>query len=268
MVLLLKRNWAFAKLAILSNLEYRLNYFVDAVVQPSITCLIEVSLWSAVFISAGKTEIGGFGKDYYIAYVIWSAFIARIASNWMYEFRMIEDINNGAINNVLTRPMSFFEYYFSQFMGYKTLTLIVSIFVPIVACSFFNLPLNFARIPATLCLVFYYLIFLYLVSFITSMASFYLARIYGLTMAKNLALWMISGELVPLDIFPEPYRSLLIKLPFANGVFTPVAYLTGRIDSTQLLNGFASVTVGILICSFFAVFAWKKGMKQYTGTGA
>lgn len=268
----LRRNWAFAKLAIVSNLEYRLNYFVDALVQPSLACLIEVALWTSIFatilVATGKTEIGGFTKDYYIAYVIWSAFIARISSNWMYEFRMIEDINNGTMNTVITRPMSFFEYYFSQFMGYKIITLFVSISVPIAACLILDLPLNFARLPLALALVMYYLIFLYLLSFIVATVSFYLNRIYGLTMAKNLALWIISGELVPLDIFPEPSRSFLMSLPFANGVFTPTAYLTGRIDLQAILNGFTSVTFGIIICAIIASLAWQKGMKQYTGTGA
>jgi ABC-2 type transport system permease protein len=186
----------------------------------------------------------------------------------MYEFRMIEEINNGTINSVITRPMSFFEYYFSQFMGYKIFTLLISIVVPLFVCWALKLPLNYARLPGALALVIYYLVFLYLISFIVSTVSFHLNRIYGLTMAKNLALWVISGELVPLDIFPEPYRTTLMNLPFANGVFTPTAYLTGRIDFAALYNGFLSVTAGIIVCTIIAVFAWKNGMKQYTGTGA
>jgi len=265
---LIKRNLAFAKLAVVTNLEYRLNYFVDAIAQPAIASLVEVALWTAVFATSGKMEIGGFTKEYYLSYVIWAAFIARISSNWMYEFRMIEDINSGALNSALTRPMSFFEYYFSQFMGYKILTTLVSISVPLLACWIFDFPVSLTRLPATLLLVFYYLIFLYLLSFIVSTISFYLARLYGLTMAKNLALWVLSGEIVPLDIFPEPSRSFLLNLPFASGVFTPIAYLTGRIDHMALLNGFLSVTIGIFITALLSFFAWKSGMKQYSGTGA
>jgi ABC-2 type transport system permease protein len=267
-LILCRRNLAFARLAIATNLEYRLNYFVDAIMQPALSCLIEATLWMAIFRTSGKMEIGGFTENYYISYVIWAAFVARITANWMYEFRMVEDINSGSINSALTRPMSFFEYYLSQFIGYKFVTTLISMTIPFAVSMFFDLPVHYARIPAAFFLVFFYLIFAYLMSFIVSTASFYLNRIYGLTMVKNLSLWILSGELVPLDIFPEPLRTIMMNLPFATGAFTPVAYLTGRVGTEVLLRGYLSVGVGILILSFIATWAWRKGINQYSGTGA
>jgi ABC-2 type transport system permease protein len=267
-LLLLRRNLAFAKLAVTTNLEYRLNYFVDAIVQPALSCVIEAALWAAIFRTSGKAEIGGFTQNYYISYVIWAAFTARITANWMYEFRMVEDINSGSLNGIITRPMSFFEYYLSQFVGYKLITTAISMTIPFAASYFFDLPVLYDRIPATFLLVLFYLVFTYLMSFIVSTASFYLSRIYGLTMVKNLSLWILSGELVPLDIFPEPFRSTLMALPFASGAFTPVAYLTGRVGADVLIRGYLSIFAGILVLSFVAVWAWRKGMQQYSGTGA
>lgn len=100
----------------LSQLEYRLNYLVDAVIQPSATSLIELTLWLAVFKSSGQTLINGFPFEAYVGYAVWAAFVGRVTSTWMYEFRMMEEIDSGSINSSLVRPMSFFEYYLSQFM--------------------------------------------------------------------------------------------------------------------------------------------------------
>lgn len=150
-----KRNLAFAKLAIVSNLEYRLNYFVDALVQPSLTTGIEMLLWTALFIGAGTTEIAGYGKEYYLSYALWAAFFARICTSWMYETRMIQEIDSGSINSLLTRPMSFYEYYFSQLMGYKVITTLVSMIIPIVAVNIFLLPTQFSRLPLAFALEFY-----------------------------------------------------------------------------------------------------------------
>lgn len=264
----LKRNLAFAKLAIVSNLEYRLNYFVDAVVQPTITTGIEILLWIAVFAGATTSEIAGFPRESYLAYALWAAFFARIGTSWMYEFRMIQEIDTGTVNSLLTRPMSFYEYYFSQLMGYKFITTVISLAVPIVAVIIFNLPTDFKRLPVTIALEFYYLILVHSISFVVASSAFYLNKVYAFTGAKNLTLWLLTGELFPLDLIPEPFRAWFVSLPFSAGVFVPVGYLTGRLELSAVWQSFTSVTIGIVIVNVIGLALWKRGLKIYSGTGA
>lgn len=264
----LKRNLAFANLAIVSNLEYRLNYFVDAIVQPTLTTGIEILLWVAVFKGAQTEMIAGFTKDYYLSYALWSAFFARIATSWMYEFRMVDEVSSGTINSIIVRPMSFYEYYLSQLLGYKLVTTIISLIIPVIAVMIFDLPTNLARIPLAVLLCFYYLILVHSISFIISSMAFHYTKISSLTVAKNLFMWILMGELFPLDLLPMPWKDLVIALPFANGVFVPVGYITGRIGIETVLNGFISVTVGLVIFNVIGVYMWKKGMDSYVGTGA
>lgn len=263
-----KRNLAFAKLAIVSNLEYRLNYFVDAVLQPTLTTGIECLLWFAVFRGAQTAEIAGFTREYYLSYALWAAFFARICTSWMYETRMIAEIDTGTINGLLTRPMSFYEYYFSQLMGYKFITTVVSITIPLMAIFIFKLPTKLERLPLAFALEFYYLILVHSISFIIASSAFYLNKVYSFTNAKNLVLWLLTGELLPLDLIPEPYRHLVISMPFSAGVFTPVGYLTGRLEITAIWESFISVTIGIVAVNCLGVLIWKQGLKAYAGTGA
>ncbi len=225
-------------------------------------------MWIAIFAVAQTETIAGFSKENYLAYVIWAAFVARTTSNWMYEFRMIEEIDSGSVNGLLVRPMTFFEYYLSQFMGYKAITSGVSFLVPLVVAYSFNLPMDLRRLPAALLLMGFYLIFVLLMSFMVCTMAFYFNRIHALTVAKNLALWFLGGELVPLDMVPEPYREVLLALPFANAVYIPVGYLTGRLNEDLLLQGFASTAVGIVVLGSIATVMWKRGVAQYAGTGA
>lgn len=263
-----KRNLAFANLAIVSNLEYRLNYFVDAVLQPTLTTGIEILLWFAVFRGAQTHTIAGFTEDYYLSYALWSAFFARICTSWMYEFRMIQEIDSGTINSLLTRPMSFYEYYFSQLMGYKFITTIISMIIPFVAVAIFDLPTKFERMPLAFALEFYYLILVHSISFVIAACAFYLNKVYSFTGAKNLALWLFTGELFPLDLMPEPMKSFVIALPFSSGVYVPVGYITGRLEIASIWQAFGSVTMGIVIVNLFGAWLWKKGLSVYTGTGA
>lgn len=264
----LRRNLAFFRLAVLTNLEYRVNFFTDAILQPFCTSLIELTLWFAVFASATSTTIGGFTREYYLAYALWTAFVARIATSWMYEFKMIEEIDSGSINGLLVRPMSFFEYYLSQLLGYKFITTVISLLIPLAMITFFQLPTIYSRIPLALLLITYYLVLVHTIGFIVSSMAFHLNRIYSLTGTKNLALWLVSGELVPVDLLPEPYKTWVLDLPFCNGVYIPVAYITGRVGTNMVWHGFMTTTVGLAVFSIIAVFMWRWGLRKYVGTGA
>ncbi len=252
----------------LSNLEYRINFLSDAVLQPLAHAGIEILLWLAVFRSLGRNEIAGFSLDNYLAYVMWAPFFARAASNWMYEFRMSNEIESGSVNTILSRPISFFEYYWSQFFSYKIITTVSSLWVPLLACVYFKLPIVFSMIPWALAMMLYYLLFVYLMSFVVCCFSFHMTKTGSISMVKNLSLWTLSGELVPFDIAPEPYKSILMNLPFCHGVFTPVALITGRLGIEHFYRGITSVTYGILFLSVVCMFLWKRGVKTYTGTGA
>lgn len=222
----------------------------------------------AVFRTLGRDEIGGFKLDSYLAYALWAPFFARAASNWMYEFRMCAEIEYGTVNTIFTRPITFFEYYWSQFFSYKLITIATSLWVPIVACTYFNFPVKFEMLPWALALMLYYLIFVYLMSYVVCCFAFFMTKTSSITMAKNLALWTLSGELVPFDIAPEPYRSILMNLPFAHGVYTPVGMLTGRLGLEAFQNAMVSTTYGILILGTVCWFLWRRGIRIYTGTGA
>jgi ABC-2 type transport system permease protein len=263
-----KRNLAFAKLAIVSNLEYRLNYFIDALLQPTLTTGIEILLWLAVFKGANSEFIGGFKKENYLSYALWSAFFARIATSWVYEFKMVEEVSSGTLNSIIVRPMSFYEYYLSQLLGYKFVTTFISLIIPIVAVHIFDLPTILARLPLSILLCFYYLILVHTISFIISSMAFHFTKISSLTVAKNLFMWILMGELFPLDLLPQPWKDLVIALPFANGVFVPVAYVTGRIGHETVIQGFISVTIGLVVLNLIGAYMWKRGMDTYVGTGA
>ncbi len=237
-------------------------------IQPFITGLIEVALWSAIFTSTGLMSMNGFPRESYLAYALWAAFFSRIGSNWMYEFRMIDEIETGSVNSVLARPISFYEYYLGQFMGYKLITSVLSLIAPILIVAVISGPTKLERLPLAFSLVMYYLIFVHTMSFIVASFAFYFNRVSSFTMAKNIGLWMLSGELFPLDLAPEPFRGWLLAMPFCNAVYRPVGYLTGRLEIGSIVDGFVSSTLGLVVIAPIAVMIWKGGRRRYAGTGA
>lgn len=255
-------------MAVLSQFEYRLNLFTDAVIQPVVTGCIEVVLWWAIFHGSGITEMNGFAADSYLAYALWAAFFARITTSWMYEYMMIDEIDSGRINAILTRPITFYEFYLGQFLGYKILCAFISLLVPALVMLFIEAPVDLTKLPLAVLLGFYYLIMVHTMSFTISSLAFFYNRIHSLPAAKNFILWALTGELYPLDLLPSGFREVIVHLPFAAGTYLPVGYLTGRVATADVYQGFVSVTFGIIFFAVVGSLLWNLGRKAYSGTGA
>jgi len=265
---LCNKIYASARLALVSHLEYRFNLFMDAIVHLSFKTLVEMALWYALFTGFNKNLVAGFTRENYLAYALWAAFFSRVTTSWIYEHKMIEEIDSGTVNAILVRPISFYEFYLGQFFGYKILTSLIAIFVPLSCTYFMKLPMLVERLPLSLFLSFFYLIFVHTLSFAICSCGFFFNRVHSLTVAKNLSLWILSGELIPLDLFPHFLKVLLVFLPFSSGVFIPVAYLTGRIGFHEILLSFFHLSLSLILLSFISYFLWSKGRERYSGTGA
>lgn len=233
-----------------------------------LSAIIEVMLWLAIFRTLPSPQLGGYGIEHYLSYAICATFVSRICSNWSYEFRMIEEIETGGINATLSRPVTFFESYLSQFLGYKFMTALLSWWVPFLVVSVFALPINWLKIPQVILTLSLYLVLLHLISFSVATLAFHLTRVGSFTVAKNLGFWVLSGELIPLDLIPEPYRHYFVAAPFANAVYIPVGLLTGRVTDEIWLRGIYSILAGYVVFGLIAHHAWKKGIARYAGTGA
>ncbi len=267
-VAFLKRSLATAKIAVQRELEYRSNFVIDTLLQPSIVMVVEVLVWASVLSYSPKNVLGGFSQAHYISYALWGAFFSRIAANWMYEIFMSRDIETGSVNSILLRPISFFEYYLFQFMGYKFLCMASSFVVPISLFFLYPGTTQFSRLPLAIALCILHLCFTYFLSFSIVSLGFFLHKNRSLTTLKNISLWIFTGELFPLDLLPQSIKAIFIGLPFASGVYIPVAYLTGRVDISTVYQGFFSVSMGILVFSFSGWWLWRKGREIYTGIAA
>ena len=67
---------------------------------------------------------------------------------------------------------------------------------------------------------------------------------------------------------PKFLEKIFLILPFSSGVYVPLAYLSGRADFTLVKTGFFNVTWAIALMGIVCMLLWKKGVREYTGTGA
>lgn len=257
-----------ARLAIQKELEYPANYFADALLNPLFSSIVEMALWFGFFKYSSSNQIGNQPLEAYLSYALWSGFISRLTANWMYESLMTYEIETGRVNSILTRPISFYEYYLGQYIGYRIATSWIAFLLPICIYFFYPGTVDLSKLPLVFVIFCVYVVFAHTLSFCVASLAFFMTRTQSITFLKNITLMLFTGELFPLDLFPEGIRNIMIHLPFANAVFIPIGYLTGRIDLSMALQGLQTLVVSLFFLLIIAHFIWNQGRKVYSGTGA
>lgn len=263
----LKKNLACIKLGIINRIAYPFDFFMAIVITPLCFFMVEAAFWAGIIEMSGNEALGGFSLSYYLGYFLWQ--ILMLGSlNWRSERAMIAEINSGAVNALLLRPSSFFEYHLGQLLGQKLITVIAMVPVMVFIAWYWDLPLHIERLPLALLMGFSYVILLFSLHFAVASMAFFFDHVYSLNITKNMIIWFLTGELLPLDLLPSPLREWIIALPFSSGMYLPAAYLSGRIQLDVFLNGFVSLALGGLVFGLLARFIWRKGLQNYSGTGA
>jgi len=266
-VAFLKQNLAYIKLGILAKTQSPLNLAVGVILLPAIVFGVECAFWMGIFQASGQPSIGGFPAAQYVAYLLW--LILQLGSpNWRYERMMIMEINSGAVNAFLVRPVSFFGYHLGQLLGHKLMTVIVMLPVVIWIAWWWQLPVHFERLIPALVLGFCYLVMIHILNFSIASMAFFFDHVYSFNTTKNMIIWFLVGELLPLDLLPSPISEWVIALPFSSGIYIPAAYISGRISHEVFLRGFVSVALGCIVFGCVARLIWRRGLRIYSGTGA
>jgi ABC-2 type transport system permease protein len=258
---------ACASLSLRQQLEYRLNFAMDVLIQPSLTACIEVAIWFSL-LQSFNGQLGGYSSRDYLMYVLWAAFFARQMGTWSYDFTIASEIQMGSINALLTRPISYFEFQFFQFMGQKMVSLLFALLAPALASIWFFGGFEAERLLVAIMFGVAYLIFGFTLLFLISSLGFFMTRIHSIIVAKNIGLWLFTGEIFPLDLLPDRVAAVAKVLPTASGVYLPVGYLTGRVSWVDLQRGALGVVIGIVVTGSIAAILWRMGLRRYTGVGA
>lgn len=123
--------------------------------------LVEAAFWTGLIEASGSELLGGFPTSYYIGYFLY--LVLQLGSiNWRFERVMIAEINSGAVNALLLRPSSFYEYHMGQLLGQKLITASVMAPVIVLIAKIWDLPFHTERLPLAILMGICYVILLFL----------------------------------------------------------------------------------------------------------
>lgn len=227
--------------------------------------LIYLAVWATI---ANAGPIGSFTSGDFVAYYL--VFMAVNHLTGSIEIHTVEwEIRQGAISSRLLLPVHPAIRPLASNLCFKGIGLFVVVPGVLLLSLLFHPhfdtgPQNVVlAIAATLMAA----ALQFLIGFTIAILAFWITRADAVDQLHGMLLFLLSGQLAPLALFPGPLRALSTVLPYRYMLSFPVEVATGSLSAGGTALGFA-LQIGWLVagwCMFNLV--WAHGVRHYSAVG-
>ena len=225
--------------------------------------------WSALL--KHRTSFAGYDRTQMITYVLGKNVLRSIVFATRTE-EIASEINHGRLSSYLLKPVNFMLYTLFRDLSEKSINLVSSIIEVIGLILIFLIKLQWPQDVHT------WLLFLasiagatwlyFILSFMTGCWGFWTSESWGPRFLLELFLEFTAGVFFPLDVLPQLAQQIIKSFPSPYLVFFPLQIFLGKLNSTQIINGFLTQMFWILAISGLARRVWSKGMQNYSAVGS
>jgi ABC-2 type transport system permease protein len=227
--------------------------------------LVMLALWSAV---ARSGPVAGYSARGFTAYYLVTLLCRLLTGCWV-VWELTMEIRQGTLAMRLLRPLHPLLAYSAENLAAIPLRLVFSL--PIVAILVMTCRdqlshdwLSWLLVPPALLGG---LLILFFVQALIGTLALFVESALGL-----FQLWLgitsvLSGYLVPLDLFPPGLRQLAMALPFRFTLSFPVELCLGRLGHGQALQLFAVQWGYVLLFATGTQLLWRAGMRRFGAFG-
>lgn len=225
-------------------------------------------LWTAVF--QDRAEAAGFSYQGLLTYAVVATVFGRLT--WATpEYGVMENIREGTLSKYLIQPISYFGYYWTSRLAFRTFgTAITLPFIGVVVALVWENLLGppddwrWLAVLATLPIAF-------TLQFIFGMAlgllSFWILEARYFQFFKDTALGLFGGAVLPFSFFPANVQAIFELLPFRYVASFPVELYLGRLPANEVVLGFAMAAAWIVVLFGLTRWMWRRGLRRYVAFG-
>ena len=270
----IQKYYSVLKMSWIQTLEYRANALVGAFAIFS-GLLIEYLLLSNVFkdeIQTGSPIQNFESFNHLIIYIMMCMMVGQLKSSWHNSLMMIEEIRSGELNKYLVKPISYFPYNFMNFIGHNSLFYLVYFSIMILTLLVMGPGYLFGGVLQIIGFLIALLISVFLsysIYFCMVCFGFWFGEVRALIIAYNMFTIFLSGQLIPIQLFPDGLKQFVMNSPFRFMVDFPVSIATAKsIDPYFLFQGVVTQICWCIIMYAIGKFIYSLGVKQYESFGA
>jgi len=97
--------------------------------------------------------------------------------------------------------------------------------------------------------------------------AFFTTYIFGLKMAKSALLSFLTGQLIPISLFPVWAQEMFDFLPFSSMVYTPVMVYLGKYTGNDLAWALLKQAIWVVLLYALGSIIWKQVTKRLVVLG-
>ncbi len=231
------------------------------------TSIILVLVWSAVYLNTNTSNIGGFTLPLMYSYFFVYRAVSVIVDVDVSE-TMQNDIQSGRIAVSMIRPTDYVKQVISDTLGSVVVwSMMFSIPLLLIINVFVGMNLSASTIFTFAIELVLGMIIYALINFIIGIFAIYLTNIWGMINLVHSVISILAGALMPINLFPEPFRSMLMLLPFQMLGYTPAATLLGTVSTSYIIDSIEISILWIAILAVIAVLWWRRSFRKITSVG-
>ncbi len=228
--------------------------------------LVMLALWTSV---AQGEPVGRYGQPEFMAYFLCTFVVRQLTGSWAF-WQINFEVRSGALAMRLLRPVHPLWAYAAEGVAAMPMRLLVSLPVAVLALVLVGTG-RLAHDPASWLLwavsvAGAWLITL-LVNFVIGCASLFVESSTKLMDAWLVFFFVLSGYLVPVDLFPRPIAAAVDWLPFRYQLGLPVEIMTGAHGTRAALALVARQWAWVAAALAATAFAWRRGVRRFAAYG-
>ncbi|MDQ3694260.1 MAG: ABC-2 family transporter protein [Chloroflexota bacterium] len=254
------------RISLAEQFQYRgaiLIWLLGLVIQP----VIYLTIWSTVAESSGD-DVDGYTARNFAAYFIVAMLVNHATHTsimWEFESR----VRHGSLSALLLRPIHPIHRDIATGLAFKGLTMLVALpvagllalaFHPVVTTPFWAVLVFIPALVLAMALRF-------TVEWTLAMAAFWTTSVTAIN-RLYFAVFIFSGYVAPIDLLPEPAKTIAEVLPFRWMLAFPVELAIGRVSATEALIGITAQAAWLAAAVIALTAVWNRGIRRYSAVGA
>lgn len=237
-------------------LKYPVEVFLKLIYLP-----VQMLMYYFLWINLSKS--GDLDIRYIISYYLITGLL-----NYSYPSRHIalnveEDIMEGTIANCLVRPYSYILPALSRYIAWALIYSVIFI-AAIIFLAFFQ-KINIMQILYFIIASITGKLVEFMLWFDIGLLSFFIERIKGVIITVNALMLLVSGNLIPLSLFPKTLHNITYFFPFRTYIFFPADILISERSVQYIIFNLVLSIFWLIFLSVTAGFLFNKGVNKLQG---
>ena len=222
--LTMRKYVAVLQVSVANNLAYIMEVVFRALLLVILVFILS-QLWKTTFSARGARLISGFSISDMVWYLVSAEMVALSMPDLSRRIDM--EVRSGQLAYLLGRPCSYIGYNFAQYLGERIVRLLINGAVgSVLALLLVGLPhLTWMGLLAWPLALFLALCIDFVAYFSIGLLAFWSEETQPFVFIFSRLTLVLGGVLAPLDIFPQPLRSIAQALPFSAILYGPARTL-------------------------------------------